>query len=418
MGKIHTIWMTLAALLLLTWGGITASAQDFEDAGCAVTPEQILGQANVRYDGAANVRYDGAGEDGTPIDTLDVEDTPILTDLQYATAGNNAVGLIVVDDFSTVDPDEDQDDEIGWGEASHGWLVLEVVERVIATLPQAAQDLITLEMLDLAGDAEYRSDNIAVELEALMDTMNSAEGIDTFVVNLSFVFVACVDEGAGFTHANWLRDRDDDPDLTLVEEAGGTVADVVETITDPDVDLVDPDTFSGSSGLGGNSGGNSGNNSNNQGSVGQPAAVQQKLAFLRLFNLPNTNNDPLRKLFRDQPYTIVAVASAGNLRAERAFFPARWNEVLAVGATMGDLDTMWPSSNSGDVVAPGAFFWFDDEQYRAGTSFAAPVVSVMVAVEQTQNNPSCGVSNNGRFDMSGNGNQFNNTPLLDVANDC
>ncbi len=87
-----------------------------------------------------------------------------------------------------------------------------------------------------------------------------------------------------------------------------------------------------------------------------------------------------------QNFSAVAIASSGNLRpwlGGAPLAPASWPETIAVGATLDDSDVMWSFSQNGNVVAPGAGYPFSDNHYGAGTSFAAPVMSVLTGLCST-----------------------------------
>lgn len=392
---------SLLLILLFTSLPHHLLAQQQDESNCAVLPEQILGQANTRFAGAANTRFAGAADDAEILDNnWDVMQTSILEDLQYSAAGTDPVAIVLIDDFSTDDPRADDTDDVDWGNASHGWLVLDLVEQVLNTLPESAANLITIETLPLGGDNEYRSDAIADELEILLDDLH-ASSINKFIVNMSFVFVAC--EANGFSHADWMQRRQDNPDLTLVDEVGADMAYIESVLQDDRITRMDEKGFEIDNSRGG------------QG--GPPDYIAEKLQMLSLFEVSRMNNDPLRSLFMDShPYTIVPVASAGNFKWKRPFFPAQWPEVLSVSATLGDSDVLWQLSNNGELSAPGAYFLFDDDVYRAGTSFAAPVVSVMLALDLTRTTPTCTIANNGRPELASNG-LWDDIPLLDAVSD-
>ena len=128
-----------------------------------------------------------------------------------------------------------------------------------------------------------------------------------------------------------------------------------------------------------------------------PELRGQDLRVLRLFNNPRLQADPLRDFLRDSrrnDLIIIPVASAGNFKQRQPFYPARWPEVISVSANEGDNLRFWLHSNNGDVSAPGAWFRFEDGQYHAGTSFAAPVVSMVIALDLTQLEPICGIRGN------------------------
>ena len=378
-------------------------AQDAGDVNCAVLPDQIMGQANISYAGAANISYAGALGDEIETNTWDIEETTVLTDLQYATVGSDPVVIVVIDDFSTIDPREDASDDVIWANASHGWLVMEVIDRVLATLPTETSSLISVETLHLGGENAFRSDLIAEELETMLTNLN-ASGINKFVVNMSFVFVAC--EEGGFKHAEWMNRRADNPDLTLIEEVEGDPEYVETVLSDASVERMDENGFDV--------------DNSKAGQGGPPEHVAQKLQFLSLFEISRMNSDPLRSFFMDkqQPYTVFPIASGGNFKWKRPFYPAQWPEVLSVSATLGDSPDLWALSNNSEISVPGAYFLFDDDVYRAGTSFAAPIASVMIAVDLTQSEPNCDIANNGRPEISSNG-QWNDVPFLEaIADRC
>jgi hypothetical protein len=383
----HSLLLLIFALFLTQLA--SAQGDDLTGVNCAVTPDQLLGQANVGFAGAANVGFAGAAGDAVRNANLELNAAQIVADWQYSSAGEEPVAIVIIDDFSSDEPVAAAD----WTTVSHGWLVNEVFMRLYEQLPPEVADNIQFETIDVADEAiSFRSDRIQEALAETVDTL-SAQGISRFVVNMSFVFIACQD--GNFNFMRFLEQRENNPNHTVIEETGGSVADVTTILSDTSVVRVDP--------------------SDNR---GPRRDVLQRLAFLRLFELSQLNSDPLRDYFRDnQDVTIIAVASAGNLKWRRPFYPASWPEVLGVSALSGTGSDLWALSNNGEVSAPGAYFFFDDDTYRAGTSFAAPVVSLMVAVDLTQATPTCGIQGNSPA-LASNG-QNNDVPLLEaVADRC
>ena len=115
-----------------------------------------------------------------------VED--VMSSWNYAVGADpqKPVAIIVIDDFSTDEPA----DQVDWSSASHGWYVLDVLNRLYATLPQASQDQIAIETLDVNEQA-FRSDRIRAALIDQINDLHADLGITRFVLNMSFVFVEC-----------------------------------------------------------------------------------------------------------------------------------------------------------------------------------------------------------------------------------
>jgi subtilisin family serine protease len=98
------------------------------------------------------------------------------------------------------------------------------------------------------------------------------------------------------------------------------------------------------------------------------------------------------------------VASAGNFGNTEfgtmtfSLLPGAWREVVSVGGLAGeDMSNRnpWINSNPGEIVAPAAWYQYITPNnqptagYYAGTSFAAPAVSVMGAVQLSAELVSC-----------------------------
>lgn len=85
---------------------------------------------------------------------------------------------------------------------------------------------------------------------------------------------------------------------------------------------------------------------------------------------------------------ILIIAAAGNLKSNVLFYPAAYDNVIAVGATDRD-DKVWKFSNYGDyidVMAPGHEIYSTASTnnnsfgYLSGTSMAAPIVSAFAGL--------------------------------------
>lgn len=439
----HSMWRVAVCVSLLSvlWllGGAVAQDVDLSAINCSLTPDQINEQANAGFAGAANAGFAGAanagfagagGEyvtqnnlllDGGEDALQAVED--VMSNWNYAADADpqTPVAIIVIDDFSTDEPADAAD----WDDVSHGWYVLDVLHRLYATLPQATQDQIMIETLDVT-EQSFRSDLIRSALIDKINDLYANSDITRFVLNMSFVFVECDTTNSNrpnnidFNHADFIEQRDDEGQ-SLISYLGGDPSTVQDAFSDQAIERLDTESNRG----------------------GPPEDVAQKLQFMRLFEISEMNSDPLRAFFRspirdserdDDPdndlmlpandLIVVPIASAGNFKWRRPFFPAQWNEVLSVSALEGVSGTQsaddarqWQLSNNGEVSVPGAYYTFPDNTYRGGTSFAAPLVALIQAVDLTQSEPTCGVANNGRPELSGSQN-FDNPILQDRADSC
>jgi subtilisin family serine protease len=108
------------------------------------------------------------------------------------------------------------------------------------------------------------------------------------------------------------------------------------------------------------------------------------------FNGVDVNQDPLLQLIQEAASpSIVFAASAGNYGPSLRFalYPGALPEVISV------TDNNWPEANIGEVSLPAAWYHFPVntsgiDVYYAGTSFAAPLFSLIAALYLT--NPDIG----------------------------
>ncbi len=394
-----TLWkrfylICLIGVFLLSAGVVDAQNRNQDVVNCALTPDQILGQAFSGTAGASGEISDsGLTPEGENIEIglLDSNADWIMNNLLYATPGTESVAILVIDDFSS--------DGSGDTPASHGWLVWQVFQQLYDNLPVAAARQITLQQVDIADQQGYRSDLILPALQSAIQDL-SGQGINRFILNMSFVFIPCTDKDLGFNISDFLDARQSNPGLSLVEQLGDDPQYVhsilkdsrIGYIDDTSFALIDPTAPRGSQQL----------------PIAErmppipptPSAAKptfrgQDLSVLTLLNHTNLQSDPLRDFLRQQRgLMIVPVASSGNFKQRRPFYPARWPEVISVSANEGNNLRFWLHSNDGDVSTPGAWFLFDDNQYRAGTSFAAPVASLLIAIDLTQPTPQCSIRGN------------------------
>lgn len=378
-------------VLCLSFASAYAQRDNLAESNCAITPDQILGQAYSRTAGAAGETAEaGLTPEGEDILAEGLATTAewIMQNLAFATAGTEPVAILVVDDFSS--------DGTGDTPTSHGWLVWEVFEQLHTILPQ--DTAITLQQVDIAGEGGYRSDLILPAIQSGIAELG-AQGINRFVLNLSFAFIPCQDSDSGFNFSTFLDARRSNPGRSLVEELGADPQYVQGILKDSRVSYIDETGLARTETEGARG---SELLSAQTGAPPTPAGAApelrgQDLRVLRLFNNPRLQADPLRDFLRASRRSdliIIPAASAGNFKQRQPFYPARWPEVISVSANEGDNLRFWLHSNNGDVSAPGAWFLFEDGQYRAGTSFAAPVVSMLIALDLTQTEPTCGIQGN------------------------
>ena len=394
-----TLWrrfsrICLIGVFLLNVGIVDAQNQTLDAINCVLTPDQILGQAFSGTAGASGETSDsGLTPEGENIETTQLATSAdwITSNLLYATPGTESVAILVVDDFSS--------NGSGSVPASHGWLVWQVFQQLYEKLPQEVANQIVLQQVNIADEQGYRSDLILPALQTAIQNL-SGQGIDRFVLNMSFVFIPCTDKDLGFNISDFLKARQDNPGRSLIEQLGDDPQYVRSILKDSRIGYIDDTSFApldqtaprGTQGLSAAAlttqipptpGGT------------QPDFRAKDLRVLKLFNNSKLQSDPLRDFLREQrDFIIIPVASSGNFKQRKPFYPARWPEVISVSANEGDNLRFWLHSNNGDVSVPGAWFLFDDGQYRSGTSFAAPVVSLLIAVDLTQTTPQCTIRGN------------------------
>jgi len=394
------LWLcSMMLVIIMPQQQIEAQQDDLADVKCAVLPDQILGQANFSFAGAANFSF--AGASGAELESagLVFNAAEIVSDWQYSSTGPNPVAILIVDDFSS-DPltSSDGGRTADPGEASHGWYVDEFLNDLRDELPPTLADQILLERVDVGVGEGFRSDRILENLQEAISDLQG-QGIDRFVVNMSFVFVACEEDS--FNFREFVNRRRNNPNATLIEELGGDLDYFEEILADRRIAVADERGFDV--------------NNRAQGQGARPDFVENQIAILRIFEVSRLQSDPLRQFFRRSDVRMIPVASAGNFKWRRPFFPARWPEVISVSANEGNSTDIWTQSNQGEISTPGAFYLFSDDIYRAGTSFAAPIASMMVALDLTQDSPQCGQQGNAP-ELASNG-RYRNVPLSEAVRD-
>jgi hypothetical protein len=106
---------------------------------------------------------------------------------------------------------------------------------------------------------------------------------------------------------------------------------------------------------------------------------------------PINENDPLWGTLAEFGPAVIPVASAGNFGFAFPYFPGAWDNVIAVSgsddsfnfvSSSGPYRDQYGASNAGEVMMPAV--WQFNGVRAAGTSFAAPRLSFIMAVYLSQ----------------------------------
>jgi hypothetical protein len=415
--RTRMMWLGIVTLLLGLQVMPAAAQGRPAGAGCPVNDFQLLGQrwragnvfeavpSFVRLDDKARLSpfqqpHDPDTEGVVPDEALlralrtyaNYDPAPLLTATSVPTM------IIVVDDFTAPTPAE-----------SHGAAVYSVLERMVNALG-IPPSRIGLSRIDLAAD-NYNLNVIATRIEEAI-RRNSA--FRRFVINMSFIIIPCQGvitvEGQriAFNFDEFIVDyRDSRGEVALLT----AVADEVPGLIPP------PDNPLGAQKRG-----------STVEQVGVPGGVPQDFpgqgdvvprpfaegiaAFATDYTRgaynprrANETNDPLRRSLmrlRGLGTEIVIVASSGNFGQAEPFAPGSFPEVISVSASLAnDFTAIWTPTNSGEVMAPGAWYPLGAE-FVAGTSFSAPAMSGLTALLLSSGTTRCSFVSlmNGRYDNS------------------
>lgn len=145
--------------------------------------------------------------------------------------------------------------------------------------------------------------------------------------------------------------------------------------------------------------------------AGQPLSLDSD-PFFRYLDcpLPDVDTDPTRCDGKSASSakvveSLVHVAASGNFANDYALYPAALPTVISVGsldvATTGYSPRRSAFSNAATVLAPGALFGLSTKTTQqivyAGTSFAAPVVSLFAALDLIADEPLCDAGSTARY---------------------
>lgn len=256
------------------------------------------------------------------------------------------------------------------GQLSHGSLVFNHTLALLHALDQNMRldtfrntlfaEFPNLGITVFAVDTEDFDTGVIADrtLETLRNVNVSREfGISRFAINLSFGLVPCS------VRADFRASKENAPALTLEEYLDEVLA-----------------------------------------ANGLPEELREQLAALLTTPL---DNDPLLGRVKEglgSRTLITYTAAAGNYQHAWSLAPGYWAEFVSVSAEnlsgpAGVKDPVY--SNTGEVLLPGGFFeltfydpasaiWITYPDISiAGTSFAAPVLSVFTALDYTNSTPRC-----------------------------
>lgn len=252
------------------------------------------------------------------------------------------------------------------GFTSHGALVMNHINGILEgfgsyTPERTAPDAVTWQhesgsriVVKGVAPRDFNTETVAEALQVAIDGMR-AQGIDKLVVNMSFIILPCsivkdfaVKKILVPTFFDYYRQAVEDNVNNVMRQQGipfflrDRVAEEVADLIVNELEPVDPE------------------------------------------------GDPLRLLMLAEP-EVLFVGAAGNFGRSVTAYPAVWDEVLSVSAS--DPDEKADFSNPGSVMLAGAWFRLinplnlnghdltNANVVYAGTSFAAPGVSVFAALD-------------------------------------
>jgi hypothetical protein len=440
--RIMVISGTLVIVLSFASSPRAAFAHDGSDtSNCAATPYHFHGQSHGHISGTnGGVAADlGAAKEedvsvdpnreSRPVDEFETHPENSVDNASEPTSSSSAgpyqVAILIVDDFKNPSAS---------GALTHGSLVREIFDQLVtafsATLDVSGIQLVNVDVgWDMPDSIEthYRTEDIAAEIQRNIEALEQ-DGVSRFVVNMSFGVIPC--------HVGINPNPDGDPDTFDYELILGVDQDLAMTqgyiyfdffyfleqhMQFPTLSLsqyvaylwdyagqdIPPIEDNG---------------------AGEPVLPdnEAQLAFGRtvmsdLMTVPGEGEaslvpdsptlakrpitslqktftpDPLQTLLQsyldtswdtisdlggqadESSFIIVPVGAAGNIPGITSVIPGAWPEVVSISASLGNTTDRWASSSNGEIMTHGAWYLFSDGNYRAGTSFAAPAASVLIA---------------------------------------
>lgn len=435
--KQQRVWlrrMSLGIVILPLIIAVTAllptRAQGSEPTGiCAATVEQLDGQGRFEMGGLGRFEMGGLEGDDATLDENDgvspellaeIMDNPItpewLTNLLPRIEdgfgiGETPVALLIVDDFRNVTrtfsqanfPEEWLNQYFNAYESlpnfplevpvfTHGMRVESQLRDLLDAMDEAGYPYpISLHRVDISTGGDYDLASVSSGIAAKIGQLRE-QGIDRFVINMSFGLIPCSDPAVGESYENYL---DQVTNLLFEGNTSHFVLDVDAFVTIQNEKVKRPVIrldYGFKQHLYENVFG------------GELEAVHDYMRSLLLSSKVGEDSDEpeiegLRDLLRNLlaesadskgQLKVIPVAASGNfadiIQPDEPLAPARFPEVIAVGATLGQKEDAdrWFFSQAGHILTPGAWWEFDAQNsFVAGTSFAAPYASVIGSIYLT-----------------------------------
>lgn len=366
MNHVSRLRIGLLVIIALAWlclsAGIFAQGEEPPQEGnCAITLE---GQ-KFHISGGLGAMDVDPGKMGIPADWI-----PNLisgASLDPAELGDQNVAILIVDDFGDAAEEGvfDREDLSTMSDFPHGALVKQHTTRMLEMLQgnyPALSGKITIKEVNIG---HFDTSKIVDGIRTAIDKAHTEEGTNRFVVNMSFTLLPC-DTTEGF-----LAWQNANP--------GGSFEDYVAEELQQDTSI-----------------------------AGWQEFMQQQLAQVESdvpmgICLDQENKEVQEYSCNPDPgsiNSIVFVAAAGNFGDKFSYrlYPGEWPQVVNVSGLEFDNMTPWLRwfySNTGEVLAPAAWYRYVNPDgmttstIYAGTSFAAPDMSIVAAAHLTTPSPSC-----------------------------
>lgn len=349
------VCLSLSAGVVAQEGGVvTLDPGDIpEEGNCAITLE---GQDFITS-GAEGAFVSELPELSIPIEADAVRDLINESMPESVSLGVEPVAILIVDDFGGNDPSEegafDSMDLSSETEFPHGALVKQHTQRLLEAFNKnrvVPANNITVHEVDI-GD--FATNSI---VGGIRDTITRLAGpgseIKRFVVNMSFTLLPCLTV-KGYLTWELEYEGEDEGFRTYFADVTG------------DNTVQGWHNFMAEQ-------------------LAQVAGDEPMMGCL----------DRNRSTCTENIEFIVFVAAAGNFGDKFSYllFPGAWPEVVSVSGQVFDGSTpwlRWPFSNNGEVIAPAAWYGYSSPSttpdvepaaFYAGTSFAAPVASIVAAL--------------------------------------